>query len=99
MGAKVFVGNLTRRTTGSGLLELFAAYGPVKWAEVVSDPGTGACIGFGFVQMESDTHASLAIAELHGRPFHGRLLRVGEAAAHHGGRGGRQGRSPRPRRG
>ena len=95
MGLKLFVGNLTTRTTSHELQELFSPFGTVRWAEVVSDPRTGACRGFGFVQMESVPQARVAVTNLHGRPFHGRMLRVGESGVTLPGT--RPPRRPRPR--
>ena len=95
MGVKIFVGNLTRRTTGPELQALFAPFGVVKWAEVASDPANGGCRGFGFVQMESLVEARRAVTSLNGRPFHGRLLRVGESGTPAEVR--RRPSSPRPR--
>ena len=81
MGVKIFVGNLTRRTTDQELQVLFAPFGSVKWAEVASDAANGGCRGFGFVQMESLIEARRAITSLNGRPFNGRMLRVSESGA------------------
>lgn len=79
MGMKLFVGNLARHTTAAELVKLFSAFGIVKWADVALDPITGGCKGFGFVQMNSDAQGRLAVSNLHGTAFNGRLLRVGKS--------------------
>jgi RNA recognition motif-containing protein len=79
VGIKIFVGNLSRQANSRQLQTLFEPFGTVKWAEVASEPSTGACRGFGFVMMDSPVQARVAVTNLNGRPFHGRMLRVGEA--------------------
>jgi len=79
MAPRLYVGNLPWTITSAELQSLFAEYGNVVSAEVISDRVTGRSRGFGFVQMESDEAASSAIEGLHGKEVSGRALVVNEA--------------------
>ncbi len=87
MGAKVYVGNLGFDVQSSELEEMFASYGSVRSAQVITDRDTGRGKGFGFVEMSSDTEAAAAISALNGREYKGRALTVNEAKPRedHGG--------------
>ncbi len=87
---KIYVGNLPWNTTEEDLKALFATYGAVESAAVVSDRETGRSRGFGFVEM-APADADKAIGELDGRDHGGRALRVNEALDKRGGGGGRTG--------
>ena len=100
MGSKLYVGNLSYNTTSSDLEQLFAQYGTVQSAEVISDRETGRSKGFGFVQMGSDQEAQAAIDAMNGQQHDGRNLTVNEAkpkeprsggGGGYGGGGGRGG--------
>jgi len=75
---KIYVGNLPWSTTDSELEELFASYGAVQSAKVITDRETGRSRGFGFVEMDQSA-AQNAIAELNGHQIQSRALRVNEA--------------------
>ena len=75
---KIYVGNLPWSTTDSELEELFASYGAVQSAKVITDRETGRSRGFGFVEMDQSA-AQNAIAELNGKQLDSRALRVNEA--------------------
>jgi RNA recognition motif-containing protein len=77
MSKKLYVGNLSFRTTADDLREAFAQHGTVTSAQVVSDRDTGRSRGFGFVEMTDG--AEEAIANLNGAMFQGRALNVNEA--------------------
>lgn len=79
MGKRLYVGNLSYKTTNSMLEELFAQYGAVRSAEVVQDRSTGTSKGFGFVEMADDNGANEAIRALHDQVHDGRPLIVNEA--------------------
>lgn len=79
MGCKIYVGNLGEATRGPELQKLFAVHGTVKWADVATDPASGASRGFGFVMMGSEQEAQRAVAALNGAGHEGRLLKVGPA--------------------
>lgn len=75
---KLYVGNLPWSVDDGELEALFSAMGTVHSARVVSDRETGRSRGFGFVELDDDA-ARRAIAELNGKDFGGRQLRVNEA--------------------
>jgi len=78
MAMSLYVGNLSWSTTESSLQSMFAPFGEVLSAKIVSDRDTGRSRGFGFVEME-ESGARQAIAEMDGREVDGRKLRVNEA--------------------
>ena len=92
---KLYVGNLSYNVSSSDLEKLFAAYGSVESAEVITDRDSGRSKGFGFVQMGSDQAAQAAIQGLNGKEHDGRALTVNEARPREerggGGRGHRGG--------
>jgi len=79
MGKKLYVGNLSYGIDSSALEQLFAQFGTVSSAQVISDRETGRSKGFGFVEMSSDDEATKAIAEMNGKQHDGRALTVNEA--------------------
>jgi RNA recognition motif-containing protein len=85
---KLYVGNLSFKTTDDQLAQLFAAFGTVGRASVVTDRETGRSRGFGFVEMGNDTEAKAAIAGLDGKTVEGRALQVNVARPREGGGGG-----------
>ncbi|MCL2123173.1 MAG: RNA-binding protein [Desulfovibrionaceae bacterium] len=78
MAMSLYVGNLSYSANDSSLQSLFAPFGEVLSAKVVSDRDTGRSRGFGFVEME-DSEARQAISALNGTEVDGRKLRVNEA--------------------
>ena len=93
MGKKLYVGNLPYSTDDATLGDMFAAYGTVDSARVITDRETGRSKGFGFVEMSSDGDADKAIEGLNGQSSGGRNLTVSEARPQPprdggGGRGG-----------
>src|SRR6267143_1348618 len=93
MGTKLYVGNLSFRTTSEELRDAFAAAGTVESASVIEDRDTGRSRGFAFVEMATPEEASKAIEEFNGKDFGGRNLTVNEAKprADRGGGGGGRG--------
>lgn len=75
---KIYVGNLPWSTGDDELRQLFAPYGDVSSANVVTDRETGRSRGFGFVEMD-DNDARAAISKLDGHMIDGRPLKVNEA--------------------
>ena len=63
---RIFVGNLNWETTEDELDQLFAPYGEVERAQVITDRETGRSRGFAFVEMPNATEANAAIAGLKG---------------------------------
>ena len=76
MDNKLYVGNLSFDTSSNQLKQLFAAYGTVTDAMVLTDPQTGYGRGIGFVQMESNESAQDAVVAMDGTEQGGRTLKV-----------------------
>lgn len=79
MSANLYVGNLTFATTNGELETMFAEFGEVERAQVITDRDTGRSRGFGFVEMASTEAAEKAIASLDGKSIDGRQLTVNVA--------------------
>ena len=79
MSTRLYVGNLSFRTTSDELRELFSQAGEVENATVVEDRDTGRSRGFGFVEMSSREEGEAAIQQFNGKEFGGRNLTVNEA--------------------
>ncbi|MEP6740989.1 MAG: RNA-binding protein [bacterium] len=79
MGTKLYVGNLSFRTTSEELRDAFAAAGTVESASVIEDRDTGRSRGFAFVEMATAEEAAAAIEQFNGKDFGGRNLTVNEA--------------------
>jgi cold-inducible RNA-binding protein len=75
---KLFVGNLPWSVSDQDLEEMFAQFGGVDSAKVITDRDTGRSRGFGFVEMNDDS-ARAAIAELNEKEMSDRKLTVNEA--------------------
>lgn len=95
MGTKLYVGNLSFRTTSDELRDAFAAAGTVESASVIEDRDSGRSRGFAFVEMATAEEAAAAIEQFNGKDFGGRNLTVNEAKPRTdrggGGGGGRGG--------
>ena len=95
MPTKLYVGNLSFRTTSEDLREAFASVGSVESATVIEDRDTGRSRGFGFVEMATPEEAAAAIEQFNGKDLGGRNLTVNEAKPRTersgGGGGGRGG--------
>ena len=104
---KLYVGNLSFKTTDDQLAQLFAAFGTVGSATIVTDRETGRSRGFGFVEMGSNDEAKKAIEGLDGKTVEGRAIQVNIARPREnngprgggggGGRGGDRGGRGGPR--
>ena len=92
MAKRLYVGNLSYNTTELDLRDLFAKFGTVADAKLVTDRDTGRPRGFGFVEMSTDAEATAAISSLNGQELQGRALTVNEAQERSSGGGGRGGR-------
>ena len=79
MATKLYVGNLSFRTTESELRQEFEAFGAVSSCNVVMDRMTDRPRGFAFVEMDSPAEANKAIEGLNGKEVGGRALVVNEA--------------------
>jgi RNA recognition motif-containing protein len=93
MGKKLYVGNLPYSIDDDRLHSKFAEFGAVASAKVITDRETGRSKGFGFVEMDTDSDADMAIDKLNGAELDGRAINVSEAKPQApreggGGRGG-----------
>jgi cold-inducible RNA-binding protein len=79
MAKKIYVGNLSFQVTDKDLTDLFAEFGTVESAQIITDRDTGRSKGFGFVEMTDDEAAGKAIQRLNGKEVKGRALTVNEA--------------------
>jgi RNA recognition motif-containing protein len=76
---KIYIGNLPWSATEAELNEMFAKFGAVESAAIVTDRETGRSRGFGFIEMNEAEEADKAIQALDGTDMGGRPLRVNEA--------------------
>jgi RNA recognition motif-containing protein len=85
----IYVGNLSWGLKDQDLANLFASFGEVTSAKIVTDKFTQRSKGFGFVEMANDAEAQAAIAQLNGSEVEGRNLVVNESRPkQEGGPGG-----------
>ncbi len=92
---KIYVGNMPFSMSEDQLRDLFAEFGEVESANVITDRETGRPRGFAFVEMP-DEAAQTAINELHEKEVEGRRLNVNQARPREnrgGGGGGGRGRN------
>jgi len=75
----IYVSNLNFNTSVENLQELFAGYGEVTSANIITDRETGRSRGFGFVEMPNDAEAQKAIDELNETDFEGKTIAVNVA--------------------
>lgn len=76
---KLYVGNLPYSINDQALSDLFASYGDVTSAVVITDRATGRSKGFGFVEFEDDAAATAAIEGMNESEVEGRNLKVNVA--------------------
>ncbi len=76
---KVYVGNLSYRTTHETIRNTFAAFGEVRQVLIPTDRRSDQSRGFAFVTMGSAQAAKEAISQLNGRKLDGRPLCINEA--------------------
>jgi RNA recognition motif-containing protein len=85
----IYVGNLNWSMTSDDLYNLFATYGEVASAKIVSDKfNNNRSKGFGFVEMADDEAARAAIAGLNESDVMSRKIVVNESAPRAEGEGG-----------
>jgi RNA recognition motif-containing protein len=75
----MYVSNLGFHVTDEDLRALFAGFGEVTSAKVITDRTTGRSRGFGFVEMTDDTAAEEAMKKLEGSEVEGRSISVSKA--------------------
>jgi RNA recognition motif-containing protein len=79
MSKRIYVGGLPFKTTEEEMNALFATYGAVTSAKLITDKYSGQSRGFGFVEMPNDEEAIAAMEKLNGSDFGGRKLTINEA--------------------
>ncbi len=75
----IFIAGLSFKVNDADLSNLFEEYGQITSAKVIVDRQTGRSKGYGFVEMDDETAAAKAIAELNGAEYDGRTISVSEA--------------------
>ena len=73
----IYVGNISWGLTDQDLENVFAEYGTVTSAKIITDRATGRSRGFGFVEMSDGAEG--AIEALNGTEVDGRELVVNES--------------------
>lgn len=89
---KLFVGNLPYGANETDVQNFFSSQGvTVDTVTVMRDRFTGQARGFGFVEIQDDAAAQLAVENCHGKELMGRTVVVNEARpmASRDGGGGR----------
>ena len=76
---KLYVGNMSYRTTEDELRTLFSEVGTVTDLVIIMDKFSGRPKGFGFVTMSSEEEAQAAIEKYDGKEVGGRQLKVNKA--------------------
>ena len=79
MSVRLYIGNLPFEVSGDDLNTLFSTIGVVEDAIIVTQPGGGRPRGFGFVEMQDEQDAHLAIEQLDGQTIAGRAIKVNVA--------------------
>lgn len=81
---KLYVGNLHFNMTELNLKQIFESFGPVELVQLPTEPETGHCKGFGFVQFAQIEHAKAA-QSLNGKlEIAGRVIKVSSVTEHIG---------------
>jgi RNA recognition motif-containing protein len=88
MATNIYVGNLPWTTTNEELADMFAQFGQVTKAQIITDRDTGRSRGFGFVEMATEAEAQSAIDAMNNSDMNGRPLTVNIAKPREGGGGG-----------
>lgn len=70
---KLFVGSLPWSVNSDGLREMFAQYGEITEAIVITDRDSGRSKGFGFVTFANEADAQKAL-EMDGKEIEGRTI-------------------------
>ena len=79
MNSKLYVGNMSFKTTEADLRDAFGQFGSVTEVYIANDRETGRPRGFAFVTFSTDTESKLAAEKMNGVDLDGRQLTVNEA--------------------
>jgi cold-inducible RNA-binding protein len=102
MNSKLYVGNMSFKTTETDLRNAFGQFGSITDVYIANDRETGRPRGFAFVTFSTDTESKLAAEKMNGVDLDGRQLTVNEAKPKEemgGGGAGRNFSSPNRRPG
>ncbi len=103
MNSKLYVGNMSFKTTEADLRDAFGKFGTVTDVYIANDRETGRPRGFAFVTFATADESKAAIEKMNGADLDGRALTVNEAKPKEdmggGGGGGRNFSSPNRRPG
>ena len=75
----IYVSNLSFHTTEEDLNNMFAKFGDVTSAKIITDRESGRSRGFAFVEMPSEEQGKKAMLELNNKEIEGRSLSVSVA--------------------
>ena len=75
----IFISNLSFKVQSEDWNEIFAEYGDVTSAKVITDKLTGRSRGFGFVEMSNEEAGNKAIEELNEAEYAGKTINVSVA--------------------
>jgi RNA recognition motif-containing protein len=75
----IYVGNLSFKVREEDLRKVFEEYGKLSSVKIITDKYSGKSKGFGFVVMDNDAEAKIAIEELNGSEVGEREIIVNEA--------------------
>jgi len=75
----MYVSNLSFHTTNETLKALFAPFGNVTSAKVITDRESGQSRGFGFVEMDVVAEGEAAMKGLNNKEIEGRAMSVSVA--------------------
>jgi RNA recognition motif-containing protein len=89
MNTKIYVGNISFRTTEPDLKTLFSQAGEVISVNILKDHQSGQPRGFAFVEMSTRKEAQKAVSMLNRKSFMEKELLVKEARVRRGFRGRR----------
>jgi RNA recognition motif-containing protein len=79
MNSKLYVGNMSFKTTEADLRDAFGQFGSVTDVYIASDRMTGRPRGFAFVTFSTEAESKLAAEKMNGTDLDGRQLTVNEA--------------------
>ena len=99
MNSKLYVGNMSFKTTEVELRDAFGKFGTLTDVYIANDRETGRPRGFAFVTFSSEAESKLAAEKMNGVDLDGRPLTVNEAKPKEEMGGGRNFSSPNRRPG
>jgi cold-inducible RNA-binding protein len=79
MNSKLYVGNLSFKTSEADIRDAFGAFGSLTDVFIATDRETGRPRGFAFVTFSTAEESQLAVEKMNGTELDGRALTVNEA--------------------